>query len=129
TDAFVYDPATKAAIMYGGYSSSTGGTEDTWSWNGSSWTELQPAASPGVVSPTWQSGYDPATGQLIVYGGAGGDGFSQSTWAWTGTTWVKLSPAANPGPRGYGAMTYDRDRKELLLLDGTDDNGANPRGV
>ncbi len=54
---------------------------------------------------------------------------ARSTWAWTGKTWTELSPAANPGPRSYGAMTYDPDRKELLLLDGAMTAACNPRGV
>jgi hypothetical protein len=47
TESLVYDPATKTAIMFGGFSSDTGRLGDTWSWNGTTWTRLHPAANPG----------------------------------------------------------------------------------
>jgi hypothetical protein len=90
-----YDPATRTVIMYGGYSDTAGRLTDTWSWNGTTWTQLHPPAAPGVVSPAWQSAYDPAARQFIAYGGFPGN---EQTWAWTGHNWTRLHPAASPGP-------------------------------
>jgi hypothetical protein len=39
--------AIQTAIMFGGFSTSTGRLSDTWPWNGTTWTELSPALSPG----------------------------------------------------------------------------------
>jgi hypothetical protein len=114
--------------LYGGFNDESGRLSDTWSWNGSTWTQLHPADSPGVDSPAWQAAYDAAAKQLILYGGDLNGQYSQGTWSWSGSTWTQLHPAASPGPRGYGAMTYDSALRKALLLDGSDAT-TDPRGV
>jgi len=109
SDSLVYDPASRTAIMYGGYND-TGGLGDTWSFNGTTWTRLHPARSPGADIPVRHAAYDSASGQLVLYGGDLGLGgpYSQSTWTWSGSTWITLQPHTTAGPCGYGAMTYDQ---------------------
>jgi YVTN family beta-propeller protein len=127
--SLVYDPATRTAIMYGGYND-TGRLSDTWSFNGQTWTQLHPAHSPGADSPVWQAAYDSASQQLVLYGGDLGlaGPYSQSTWTWSGSTWTRLHPASNAGPRGYGAMTYDQATRSIVLFGGS--NGTtDPRGL
>jgi hypothetical protein len=120
TGALVYDPASQTAVLYGGFSLSTARDDDTWSWNGTTWTQLSPARSPGFTSPGWQSAYDTASGQLLLFGGDrnGVSRPSNGTWTWTGTTWRRLTPALNPPGLGGGAMTYDSVSKQLVLFGG-----------
>lgn len=56
-----WDPAAKAAILFGG-------TAETWSWNGATWTQIVPTNSPSSRSAMGMA-YDPATNQTIIFGG------------------------------------------------------------
>src|SRR5262249_48946477 len=73
------------------------------------WTQLSPAASPGVDVFAWQAAYDPASHQVVLFGGDGGGGrpFLNGTWAWTGSNWSPLGAPASPSGRAYGTLTYD----------------------
>ncbi len=119
--AFVYDPATKKVILYGGFRGTGYTPGDTWSWDGTNWTQLSPSASPGVDVFAWQAAYDPASKQVILFGGDEGGGvFGSSTWTWTGTTWSKLSPSAVPPVRAFGTMTYDAADQKVVLFAGSE---------
>jgi hypothetical protein len=113
-----YDPATAQLILFGG-TSATGGTAlgDTWTWTGTTWTRLSPAASP---SPRYQAAvtYDPTTRQLILFGGSGRTALGD-TWLWTGTTWTQLTPAASPSARYRPGMAFDPATSQLLLYGGS----------
>jgi putative cell wall-binding protein len=120
-----YDPASRQVVMYGGFASDEcpgdtfeGMEGETWTWNGSIWTQQHPATSP---SPRWETcaAYDEQTGQFITFGGWGYVSdepfYYNETWNWTGTTWVQLLPALTP-PGGGCSMTYDAARKVIMLL-------------
>ncbi len=72
---------------------------DTWTWDGVSWTELSPVQSPpgrdSAVAAT-------LNGKVILFGGAGNAGVLGDTWEWDGTTWTELHPAQSP-PARWGA--------------------------
>jgi hypothetical protein len=95
--AMAYDPATATIVMYGGFNCVINSTQ-TWSWNGTTWTLLHPATSPGPVQFNGQAAYDAAAGQFIMFGGAHYQHYNgHATWLWTGTTWTLLHPAST-GP-------------------------------
>jgi hypothetical protein len=64
-----YDPTTATLLLFGGDNHTTS-TEfgDTWTWNGTTWTELSPSKSP---SPRDGAGlaYDQRTGNVVLFGG------------------------------------------------------------
>jgi hypothetical protein len=39
-----YDAASQEVVLFGGYSLHLGDLGDTWSWNGTNWTELHASA-------------------------------------------------------------------------------------
>ncbi|MBI1849561.1 MAG: hypothetical protein HYR85_04400 [Planctomycetes bacterium] len=83
-----------------------------------------------VVSPTVRDGfaatYDVGRERLVLFGGmtlpdaAGVSTALADTWEWDGCEWTRQSPATNPSPRGWHAMTYDSDRRRVLLFGGRD---------
>jgi hypothetical protein len=118
-----YDLATKQLLLFGGDSANPVNRQldnDTWVWTGTTWTQLSPATSPsarfgGVMA------YDPATSQLILFGGGGSLAGAQplnDTWAWTGTTWSQLSPTTSPSARSDAKFAYDAATGQLLLFTG-----------
>jgi hypothetical protein len=126
--SMAYDPATDQLLLFGGFGSEDGGTlfGDTWSWNGTTWTELFPDTSPSAREGASMA-YDQSTGQLVLFGGGNGGGaFLQDTWLWSGSTWSKApsnSPSGTlPVARDSASMAYDAASGQLLLFGGDDDN-------
>jgi Kelch motif len=121
TGSFAYDAATGTGILYGGYDGNIPAFTDTWSWNGSTWHRLHPTAKPGRVSAAWQMTGDPATGQVMLFGGQRANHTNaDATWAWNGTTWTQLNPASAPRGRGLGAMSYDSATQQIVIFGGQD---------
>jgi hypothetical protein len=102
-------------VLFGGYEF-TGDAGDTWTWNGTDWTEQTPATSPPTRDLAYIA-YDAATGTVVLFGGAG-HGLLGDTWAWNGTTWTKQTPATSPSPRAEGAMAYDAATGTAVLFGG-----------
>ena len=75
---------------------------DTWTWNGTTWTQLTrppvPAAREGA-----SMAYDPATQTAALFGGQiTGSTDLGDTWTWNGTNWTPLSPGHEPSSPGSG---------------------------
>ena len=79
---------------------------DTWVWDGSNWTEQFPATSPPARDSASMA-YDPATGNMVLFGGFE-EGDLSDTWVWDGTNWTEQFPATSPPAHGDSAsMAYD----------------------
>jgi hypothetical protein len=82
------------------------------------WTQLSPSTSP-PPSELADIAYDPATSQLLLFGGeSDATGPLGSTWSWTGTTWDQLSPTNSPSPRFGSDMAYDAATGQFVLFGG-----------
>ncbi len=105
-------------LLFGGLSF-TGVTNnflgDTWSWDGTNWTELTPMTSPAGRDDASMA-YDAATQQLLLFGGTNAGGQLGDTWSWTGSNWVQLASA--PPARIWPSMAYDAATQQLLLFGG-----------
>ncbi len=119
--SIAYDATTKNVVLFGG---NNGGGDccriyygDTWTWDGSNWTQQFPAISP---SPrTGQSmAYDAGSGKVIVFGGTSGppEGLND-TWAWDGNTWKQLRSTQPTGLWGT-SMDFDALTGGLVLFGG-----------
>ena len=92
------------------------------------WTQSTPADSPSPRA-TASEAWDPATGQLILFGGGecsgvgGGCTVTNDTWSWTGTTWAPLTPSSSPPPLAEASLAYDPAAGQLVLFGGIDSNG------
>lgn len=123
--AMVYDPATQQLLLFGGGNPPGAGfMADTWSWNGTTWTQLHPATSP----PTRQNGdlvYDAATNSVILFGGFAGT-YRNDTWSWNGTTWTQLHPATSPSGRDSHDFVYDAATTKAIMFGGFRGTGYSP---
>ncbi len=122
--ATAYDASTDQLVLFGGIVDADGDLSDaTWVWDGTTWTEQNPATSPPAVADASMA-YDASTGQIVLFGGAddSGDVFGD-TWTWDGTTWTEQSPATSPPARTQAAMDYDSTSGQVLLFGGQDVDG------
>jgi YVTN family beta-propeller protein len=72
-----YDGDTATVVLFGGYGgcgTCSAVLDDTWTWDGSAWSELNPAAPPAGRYFAAHA-FDPHTGQLLLFGGTSGSGF------------------------------------------------------
>jgi hypothetical protein len=121
----VYDPATKQLLLFGGGATPAGPFNgDTWTWNGTTWTQLHPATSP----PGREFGdlvYDAATRTVVLFAGWHGS-YLDDTWSWDGTNWTQLSPAASPSGRDSDDFVYDPATGTAIMFGGHRGTGYVP---
>jgi uncharacterized protein (TIGR03437 family) len=90
-----YDSASGQIVLFGGSQATTFGTHtinDTWTWDGTNWTQQSPTTSPSVR--LWPAiAYDYAHSQVVLTGGY--DVFALQL---VGDTWTWPGPAAPPPP-------------------------------
>jgi Kelch motif len=118
--AMAYDAATGTVVLFGGCCRpDTVGIpfDDTWTWNGTTWTEQSPATSPPARLDAAMA-YDAATGTVVLFGGDNKHGYLGDTWTWNGTTWTEQSPATSPPARSGAAMAYDAATGTVVLFGG-----------
>ena len=107
-------------VLFGGVKT-TGGPSppplfynDTWLWNGSSWTQASPSTSPPA-----RYGAGMATdknGNVVLFGGQDPSYNNlNDTWLWDGSTWTKASPATSPPARVNFAMATDKNGNVVLF--------------
>jgi hypothetical protein len=114
-----YDPVTQSVVIFGGASAcgqSVCYIDQTWSWNGATWTKLSPATSPSSRASTTMA-FDPAlgsSGEMVLFGGTNGNQLDD-TWAWDGTNWTQLPP--QDSPPGTAAATMAFDGSMLMMFD------------
>jgi hypothetical protein len=122
----VFDPATNQLLLFGGSATTgTGFSNQTWTWNGSNWTQLHPATSPPGREDQ-QMAYDAATKTVILFAGFHGTGYWDDTWSWNGTTWTQLNPATSPSGRDSAAFVYDPATSQMILFGGFHGTGFAP---
>lgn len=117
----VFDVARAVFVLFGGSQTfSPQGTNDTWEFDGVSWTQVLTPALPNAVVYHGSS-YDIARSRVVVYGGFA-DPFSASTSANTyeydGVTWQQITTAGNPGTLHSVAMCYHAGIGRTVLFGG-----------
>ncbi len=112
-----YDGATRSVIFFGGQSyqsSHLTPLNETWSFAGGIWTQLDPARSPPPFQQHFMS-YDVAAREVVLWGDGpvihGGDSAcSGQLWTYSSRTWTQLIPPGNGSSTGrlqVTAMAYD----------------------
>ena len=91
-----YDPASGKVIMFGGDSGTTY-LNDTWSFDGTTWTQIAIQSAPPARAAA-QIAYDSVTQKVVLFGGFNGTFYLGDTWLWDGSTlqWTQATPQASP---------------------------------
>lgn len=128
--ASAHDANRGKTVTFGGVRQGPGGLDDysteTWEWNGTTWAQATPVTSPPqrIISAME---YDAERKYIVLFGGSKQIGFTDlldDTWTYDGTTWTKRTPAHHPSARYFSKMTYDANRKKVVMYGGVLPDGA-----
>lgn len=107
--AMAYDPILKKTVLFGGYYNNNY-RNDTWTWNGTEWTELKVDSKRRPPNrgqhAMW---YDPILKKIVIYSGIGRPNLDaritrySDMWTFDGSGWTLLEASAAPGMR-FGAQ-------------------------
>jgi hypothetical protein len=104
--AMAYDDSRRMTLLFGGGAANSDPMRlDTWTWNGSTWSQLHPSVAPaseGLMT------YETASRSFLWFGG--------STYSWDGRTWVDLHPAHSPSSGALAFITNDAARRVVVLV-------------
>lgn len=131
----VSDILLGGVLLFGGNSGSSTPTQsglldDTWIFDGTDWTQLQPTQTPGART-RFGIAYDYARLRTVVYGGTDnifappvlGD-----TWEFDGANWTQVATpgTSTAGARERMAMCYMASRGATVLFGGQDPTRVQP---
>jgi hypothetical protein len=117
-------PSIAKAIVFGG-EGFAGVNDTTWAYDpvARSFTELMPPARPAARRDP-MTFVDPASGPLVVFGGATRimRSYVNDVVTFVGTTWTTQTPSAvRPSARRNAASGFDTARRRWILFGGTND--------
>jgi hypothetical protein len=125
----VYDRSHGKIVLAGG-TSSIRNWNDTWEWNGESWTQVCGDGTAWTCSQVGRSShglaYDAIRERVVMFGGSG-SATSGETYEWDGFEWSLVcgfgtcGTSGTPEPRWGLGLVYDAARAKTLLFGG---NGA-----
>lgn len=124
--AMAYDSVHHQVVLFGGEGPITNiyaplpMLNDTWTWDGTTWTQQFPQNSPSPRS-SYSMAFDSDLGVVVLFGGFNGGGFLNDTWTWDGSNWTEQPQQpifAAPAPRSGASMAYDSVRHQLVMFGG-----------
>ena len=124
--AMAYDAATSQIVIFGGLQTFPSGSVElnqTWAWNGTTWTKLSPTHVPPARTDAAMA-YDKAKSRLVLFGGYNTTTVLSDTWLWNGSDWSQQAANPNPGPRSGASLTSDPATSQLVLVGGLPDIGT-----
>lgn len=125
--AAAYDAANGNIVVFGGQTTASGLSGETWFWNGTEWSRLPVSGFPRPLPRTGAAmNFDPVTGTVILYGGQSQMGFMNDTWSFDGAFWTRLDSVGSTPPQLRDATLVRVDPHGLLLVGGTGPGGESP---
>ncbi len=127
--AMAFDVSSQKVILFGGEDASLNSLNDTWTWNGTNWTQVTALSTVPPVREGAGMAYDSALGEVVLFGGQQSPlspNYLNDTWAWSGTGWTNLTPnpitsTNSPLRRWAGnSLVYDAAQGQMILFGGSD---------
>lgn len=120
---FTYDADRHVCVLFGGFNSTVGYTDELWEWNGAAgtWTQRTPIGPAPVGRYGCGLAFDSARHVTVMHGGYTNTLiFANDTWQWDGAlgAWTQLSPSSPPVARREFSMVYDSRRAVCVLFGG-----------
>ena len=118
-----YDAATSQIVLFGGNVNGVS-MNDTWTWNGSAWSQQAVSTVPPAREAQGMD-YNAALGEVVMFGGeSGSNSYLSDTWAYNGTNWTQITTPATPTARLVpNAMVYDSAHQQMVMFGGYSSSG------
>jgi hypothetical protein len=124
----VYDVARDELVIVGSHEdgSTTTNVNNTWTWDGSNWTDVTPGTIPTFSAGKWQDlAYDKTNGNTVYFGGNASNfdspgTYNNNTWIWDGSSWTQVFPTHKPSARSGVMMNWSEANGKVLLQGGYD---------
>ncbi|MCI4364985.1 MAG: hypothetical protein L3K10_02840 [Thermoplasmata archaeon] len=145
-----FDTADGYLVMFGGYGGSgclqpSGYCQDTWTYDGSTWSQVATGGTPcgnnvtgnctasAAPGPRTEGAfaYDPPDGYAVLFGGTNQSvGTMSDTWKYSAGAWTRLAPTTTPWSRFGAGLTFDGSAGDgYLFLYGGQYEGETPPDV
>jgi RHS repeat-associated protein len=120
-----FDPVTQRVLLFGGFhddpyaacpTGSFNYLDDTWTWDGTTWTQLTPSQSP-VWTSSGGMALDPAHNRVALVGAITQNN-TNDVFQWTGTTWTQLQARRSPPATKWMPVVADLAHSSLLQIGG-----------
>lgn len=118
TDHMMAGTLSGTTVLFGGQGTNSQ-FNDTWTFNGTVWTQKFPASSPSVRSDA-QMVYDSVNSLFVMFGGKNAYNYLPETWTYNVTTnvWTQVSVGAGPSGRIGAQMAFDTQSGKTILFGG-----------
>ncbi len=121
--AMWWDPVSQRVMLFGGRTSGNILLNDTWAWDGVTWTQVLTAVSPPPRRFAAVA-YLPSKKVCYLFGGSSaGGGFTvpmDDLWQWDGRSWLQIAVAgARPRGEALPAMAYSGVDGKIVLISKT----------
>ncbi|TMD24791.1 MAG: hypothetical protein E6I99_01345 [Chloroflexi bacterium] len=111
-----FDASSGKVILFGGgHANSDPARNDTWSWDGSTWTQEHPRTTPPRLADDGLIAADPTNHQVVLFGTDLQGNQVPSTWTWDGSNWTQHRAPTTPPKRGNAAMAFGAKSGMLLF--------------
>ena len=111
-----FDEARGVTVLFGG---GNGFGNDTWTYDGSDWTQEAPSSVPPSRFGSAMA-YDKVRQVIVMFGGfvpSGQD--ANDIWEWDGSNWSPRPPGATqPSRRGAHRLAFDESINQVVLVGG-----------
>jgi hypothetical protein len=124
--AMAYDEVRNKLVVFGGWVEVSEGIDhsnETWEWDGESWTEISPANKPSPrVYPAMT--YDAVRKKIIMLGGTGpncddsGNYGCYKTWEWDGVNWTEIELEKDLSFFDEESLVFDPVSEKTILFGG-----------
>ena len=124
-----YDPKGNRVLLFSGAARTPSMVtyNDTWAWDGTNWTRLNPTTVPRERAGA-RMATDTARKRIVMFGGRyDTNAYLGDTWEWDGTDWIERS-APIPYEREEFGLAPDPVSGSLILFGGTRDSSGTRYG-
>ncbi len=120
--AMTFQTQSSTILLTGGVCSTSSVTDETWEWDGTTWTKVDTTGTDPDRVFGQALAYDQSRNLAMVYGGTVAFASPRSaTWLFGSNLWIQYTDSTTPSPRSLFVLTADPVNNMLWLLGGLDD--------